>query len=57
MISEDKKKWLDSIGAREFKRPIKWHDRNGILFSEDYLKNTPLEQIKAGYERLPKRIE
>lgn len=53
---QEKKEWLESIGAREFAHPMKWHDPNGILFSDEYLKNTPLDQIRAGYESIPKRM-
>lgn len=55
-ISEEKRKWMESVGIVELKQPMKfWAPDNEMLYSEDYLKNTPLEEIQAGYERTLKR--
>lgn len=57
MIPEETREWLKSIGAREFKDPMKWHDQYGNLFSEEYLRVTPLDKIQAGYESTHQRME
>lgn len=49
MVEQEKLDWLESIGAKEFKHPMKWSAR-GHLFSEEYIKKTPLMKIKAAYE-------
>lgn len=55
-ISEEKRMWMESVGIVELKQPMKfWAPDNEMLYSEDYLKNTPLEEIQAGYERTLKR--
>lgn len=55
-ISQEKLDWMESVGIIELKQPMKFlATRKEMMYSEDYLKNTPLEKIKAGYERaLPK---
>lgn len=56
MIGQEKLDWMDDVGFIELKQPIKYlATGSGMLYSEDYLKNTPLEDIKAGYERTLKR--
>ncbi|MNO32246.1 hypothetical protein D3C76_222320 [compost metagenome] len=50
-ISQEKLDWMKRVGIKEFKIPMKFHSQCGnILYSEDYIKNTPLEEIKARYE-------
>ncbi|MFE9279382.1 hypothetical protein ACPC37_34765 [Streptomyces griseoincarnatus] len=57
-ISEEKRMWMESVGIVELKQPMKfWAPDNEMLYSEDYLKNTPLEEIQAGYERTLKRMK
>lgn len=51
MINKEKSEWLESIGAVEFKSPMKWHTADGMLYSENYINNTHLEEIKKGRER------
>ncbi|MDN5388869.1 hypothetical protein QMZ64_15700 [Bacillus sp. LB7] len=50
-ISQDKLEWMKKAGIKEFEKPMKFYSAfHENLFSEDYIKNTPLEEIKAGYE-------
>lgn len=51
-IPEDKREWLKSVGMKEFEHPMKWADHNNTMFSEEYIRKTPLDEIKAGYERI-----
>ncbi|MNJ25421.1 hypothetical protein D3C77_198660 [compost metagenome] len=54
-ISQDKLDWMNEVGIKEFDKPMKYRSKFGHLYSEEYIKNTPLEKIQAGYERaLPK---
>lgn len=46
-ISKEKKEWMKEVGIKEFKRPMKYYLGSNWLFSEKYLKETPLEEIKA----------
>lgn len=51
-ISQEKLNWMKEVGIKEFDKPMKFYaPRNHHLFSEEYVANTPLEKIKAGYER------
>ena len=45
--------WLNSIGAIESDRKeFQWHvPAADMYYSEEYIKNTPLEKLQAGYER------
>lgn len=47
---QDKLDWLKEVGAKEFEHPMKWSVGPNYLLPEDYVKNTPLENIKEGYE-------
>ncbi|MCY8562172.1 hypothetical protein P9D51_23105 [Bacillus sonorensis] len=50
-ISQEKLEWMKEVGIKEFEKPVKFYSNfNKHLFSEDYIKTTPLEEIKAGYE-------
>lgn len=49
-LSEEKLVWLEEVGAREFVRPMKWHIDGHHFYSEEYIKNTPLEELKKKYE-------
>jgi len=55
-ISEEKRQWMEEVGIVELKQPMKFLDTGSMmLYSEDYLKNTPLEEIKAGNEKALQR--
>lgn len=49
-ISQEKIDWMKEVGIKEFEKPMQYSSKFGHLYSEDYIKNTPLEKIKAGYE-------
>lgn len=51
MIQQEKLEWMKSVGITEFKRPMKYSSGLGHLYSEEYIKETPLEKLKAGFER------
>lgn len=48
----DKKiKWLRSIGAAEIRSDFHWYVPDGnMYYSEEYIKNTPLEELQAKYK-------
>lgn len=54
-ISQEKLDWMNEVGIKEFKKPMRFYSTcSHDLYSEDYIKSTPLEELKAGYEkRLP----
>lgn len=50
-ISQEKRDWMKEVGIKEFDKPMKFYaQHNHHHFSEEYIANTPLEKIKAGYE-------
>ncbi|MEK5096693.1 hypothetical protein [Bacillus sp. FSL W8-0848] len=52
-ISQEKLEWMKKAGIKAFEKPMKFYSAfHENLFSEDYIKNTPLEEIKAGYESM-----
>lgn len=56
-ISLEKLAWMKEVGIGEFDKPMKYYTRFGHVYSEDYIKNTPLEKIKAGYESIIPKSE
>ena len=56
MVEKEKIEWLSSIGAKAFPESVKYvYGFNGLEgdfnLSERYLEETPLEELKAQYER------
>jgi len=49
-ISEEKRKWMKEVGMKEFERPMKYHIGSNHFYSEEYIKNTSLEILKAKYD-------
>ncbi|GIO36914.1 hypothetical protein J41TS12_17750 [Paenibacillus antibioticophila] len=50
-ISQEKLDWMKEVGIGEFDKPMKFYAPYGKhCFSEEYIANTTLEKIKAGYE-------
>lgn len=49
-ISEEKRQWMEEVGIKEFHKPMKYHSRYNQLYSEEYIANTSLEELKARYE-------
>lgn len=54
MIPQETLDWLVSVGATKFAQPMMFHaDCGKMLYSEQYLAETPLEVLKAGwYDRV-----
>lgn len=52
-ISEEKRKWMQEVGIKEFNRPMKYYIYGWVL-SEEYIKETPLEELKARLETVKK---
>jgi len=50
-LPDEKVIWMQEVGIKEFARPMKYYTKFGQLYSEEYIRNTPLEKLKAGYER------
>lgn len=55
-MDEKKKAWLKSIGAGEFTEPVKYiytfpGYKGAFNLSERYLEETPLEELKAQYQK------
>ena len=61
----EKLEWLHQEGIREFKNPMKYYDSNGNLYSEEYIRKTPLvvlmndlaKPAKLNRERMQVQIE
>lgn len=51
-ISKEKIEWLREIEVEEFEHPMKYITQFGLLYPEEFIKNTPLEQLKKGCERM-----
>ena len=45
-LSKEKLKWMKEAGVEEFAKPMKYFQGMDHLFSEDYIKNTPLEILQ-----------
>lgn len=50
-ISKEKLEWMEEIGIKEFDKPMKYHAGVNWLYSEEYIKNTPLEELKRKYDK------
>lgn len=55
-MEKEKRKWLKSIGAGEFPEPVKYiytfpGYKGAFNLSERYLEETPLEELKAQYQK------
>lgn len=55
MMDKDKLEWLESIGAKRFDEPMVYYVEQSsgfsMLYSEKYLQNTSLEELKALFGR------
>jgi hypothetical protein len=49
-ISEEKRQWMKEVGMKEFDKPIKYYIGVNHLYSVEYIKNTPLEELKEKYD-------
>lgn len=50
-ISKEKLEWMKEVGIKEFAKPMKYHAGTNWLYSEEYIKNTPLEELKRKYDK------
>lgn len=46
---DEKRIWLKEAGIKEFKQSMKYYSRDGYLYSEEYIRGTPIEKLKASY--------
>jgi len=44
-VDQAKKEWMERVGIKEFKHPMKYH-APGWLLSEEYIRNTSLEELE-----------
>ena len=49
-ISEEKRKWMQEVGMKEFENPMKFYIGANHFYSEEYIENTPLEVLKEKYD-------
>lgn len=50
-ISREKLEWLKEIGAKEFEEPMKYSVGANWLYSEKYIIETPLKELKSRYDQ------
>ncbi|WP_461614335.1 hypothetical protein [Clostridium sp. Marseille-QA1073] len=50
-ISKEKLEWMKEVGIKEFDKPMKYYRGMSWLYSEDHIKNTPLEELKRKYDK------
>jgi len=58
-LEKEKVAWLKAIRMYEHPQPVKYFymiDYCTFSFTEDYIKNTPLEELKAEYEKNKQNI-
>lgn len=48
-ISQEKLDWMKEVGIREFKEPAKYYAGMNYVYSEKYIAETPLSELKARY--------
>lgn len=63
-ISEEKRQWMESVGIREFPRPMKYYiptSSTGLriehVYSENYIKGTPLEELQMRHMKHNQTIQ
>jgi hypothetical protein len=51
-MDKSKKNWMKKVGIREVNRPLKYiSTETGMMYSEEYIKETPLDELKAKFEK------
>ena len=57
-MDKEKREWLESVGMIEFNKPLKYACSLGpnanphiMYYSAEYIENTPLEELKKGYQK------
>lgn len=61
-VEQEKRDWLKSIGAAEFPEPVKYiytfpEYKGAFNLSERYVDETPLEELKAQYQKNRNYVE
>lgn len=51
VISKEKLDWMNEVELMEFEHPMKYYSYKGMIYSEHYIKNTPLEELQAAYKK------
>ncbi len=53
-LTEEKKIWMKEVEILKFEKPQVYYAKNipGCTYSEDYIKNKPIEILKKNYNRL-----
>lgn len=50
-ISKEKLEWMKEIGIKEFKNPMKYYLGMNQVYSEEYISETSLEELKVKYDK------
>jgi hypothetical protein len=50
-ISQEKLDWMKKVGIKEFEEPMKYHVGLNHVYSEKYIAETPLSELKIRYNR------
>ncbi|MBD7967714.1 hypothetical protein [Paenibacillus gallinarum] len=50
-LSQEKLDWMNEVGMKEFEEPMKYCLGANYVYSERYIKNTPLAVLKENYEK------
>ena len=48
-LSEEKLQWMKEVGINKFDKPMKYHAPYGMLYSEEYIASTPLDELKKKF--------
>ncbi|KIP21098.1 hypothetical protein JV16_01592 [Anoxybacillus ayderensis] len=48
-LPEEKLQWMKAVGIKEFPQPMKYHYGTAWVLSEQYIRETPLEKLKARF--------
>ncbi len=51
IISKEKLQWMQEVGMKEFPEPQEYYLGGNHVFSEDYIKNTPLKKLQERYDK------
>ena len=46
-ISDEKEEWMKEVGMKKFEHPMEYYLGMDKVFSEKYIRETPLEVLKA----------
>ena len=46
-MSDEKEEWMKEVGMKKFEQPMEYYLGLDKVFSEKYIRETPLEELKA----------